>query len=53
MESNIKNYINEVIYKIETLTDFKIKFMVTKGKVWGGVIYQKIETNMYSLLYIK
>ena len=35
-----------------THTDFKNKFMVTKGERWGG-INQKFGINTHILLYIK
>ena len=31
----IKNDTKELIYKIETNSDFEIKFMVTQGETWG------------------
>ena len=35
-ESHLKYDTNEPIYKIETLTDFKNKFRITKGEMWFG-----------------
>ena len=52
---NIKNYINEVIYKTETDPQIsKSNLWLPMGRYGGwGVINQKIGTNIYSLLFIK
>ena len=36
VKSNILNDVDELVYKTET--DFRDKFMVTKGETWEGVI---------------
>ena len=51
---NIKNYINEVIYKTETDPQIsKSNLWLPRGSYGGGVVNQKIGTNIYSLLFIK
>ena len=48
-----KNYINELIYKTESLTDFENELVVTSGEKsrWG--IDWEFLTDMYKLLYLK
>ena len=48
-----KNDINELIYKtVIRVTDTENKFMVTRGKGWGGTNW-KVETDIYTSLYTK
>ena len=49
---NLKNYTNELIYKIEIDTDIESNVWSPKGK-GGRVINQEFEINRYTLLYIK
>ena len=43
----------KTIYKTNKLTDFKIKFIITKGERRGGRINCTPGNNRYTLLYIK
>ena len=43
-----KNDINELIYKtVIRVTDVENKFMVTRGKGWGGINW-KVEIDIYT-----
>ena len=47
-----KNDTNERIYKIERVTDVKIKRMVIRGQRGEGINWE-VGIDMYTLLYIK
>ena len=51
-QNDTDQFVNELIYKTERLTDFENKFVVTK---WEGVGEDKlgIGINIYTLLHIK
>ena len=50
---NLKNYISELIYKIEIRLRQKTNLWLPKGKSREGKINQEFESSRYKLLYVK